>query len=49
MSAKIIDGKAFAANLTARIGDIVRDAMAAGAARPGLAVVLVGNCPSSEV
>ncbi len=49
MSAKIIDGKAFAANLTARIGDVVKDAMAAGAAQPGLAVVLVGNDAASEV
>jgi methylenetetrahydrofolate dehydrogenase (NADP+)/methenyltetrahydrofolate cyclohydrolase len=49
MSANIIDGKAFAANLTARIGDIVKDAMAAGAAQPGLAVVLVGNDAASEV
>ena len=49
MSAKIIDGKAFAANLTARIGEVVKDAMAAGAPRPGLAVVLVGNDAASEV
>jgi len=49
MSAKIIDGKAFAANLTARIGEVVKDAMAAGAPQPGLAVVLVGNDAASEV
>jgi len=49
MSAKIIDGKAFAANLTARIGEVVKDSMAAGAPQPGLAVVLVGNDAASEV
>jgi methylenetetrahydrofolate dehydrogenase (NADP+)/methenyltetrahydrofolate cyclohydrolase len=49
MSARIIDGKAFAANLTSRIGDIVKAAMAKGATQPGLAVVLVGNDAASEV
>jgi methylenetetrahydrofolate dehydrogenase (NADP+)/methenyltetrahydrofolate cyclohydrolase len=49
MSARIIDGKAFAANLTSRIGDIVKAAMAKGANQPGLAVVLVGNDAASEV
>ena len=49
MSARIIDGKAFAANLTSRIGDIVKGAMAKGATQPGLAVVLVGNDAASEV
>jgi len=49
MSARIIDGKAFAANLTSCIGDIVKAAMAKGATQPGLAVVLVGNDAASEV
>jgi len=49
MSARIIDGKAFAANLTLRIGDIIKAAMAKGATQPGLAVVLVGNDAASEV
>jgi len=49
MSARIIDGKAFAANLTSRIGDIIKAAMAKGATQPGLAVVLVGNDAASEV
>lgn len=49
MSARIIDGKAFAANLTSRICDIVKAAMAKGATQPGLAVVLVGNDAASEV
>ena len=46
---KVIDGKAFAAGLTTRIGDAVKDFMAAGHAQPGLAVVLVGEDPASQV
>ncbi|MCE2516644.1 MAG: bifunctional methylenetetrahydrofolate dehydrogenase/methenyltetrahydrofolate cyclohydrolase FolD [Alphaproteobacteria bacterium] len=46
---KIIDGKAFAAGLTERIGVAVADFVAAGHPQPGLAVVLVGENPASEV
>ena len=46
---KIIDGKAFAAGLTQRIGDAVAEFTAAGHPQPGLAVVLVGEDPASQV
>jgi methylenetetrahydrofolate dehydrogenase (NADP+)/methenyltetrahydrofolate cyclohydrolase len=46
--AEIIDGAAIAAELTARIGEAAAELRAAGV-RPGLAVVLVGNDPASEV
>ena len=47
--AKIIDGKAFAADLRARVGAEVARHMEEGGAQPGLAVVLVGENPASEV
>lgn len=47
--AQVIDGKAFAAGLTTRIGDAVKDYMAKGHQQPGLAVVLVGEDPASQV
>ena len=46
---KIIDGKAFAAGLTQRIGTAVAEFTAAGHPQPGLAVVLVGEDPASQV
>ena len=46
---KVIDGKAFAAGLTQRIGDAVAEFTAAGHPQPGLAVVLVGEDPASQV
>ncbi len=46
---KVIDGKAFAAGLTQRIGTAVSDYTAAGHPQPGLAVVLVGEDPASQV
>lgn len=46
---KIINGKEFAAGLTERIGNAVADFIAAGHPQPGLAVVLVGENPASEV
>ena len=46
---KVIDGKAFAAGLTERVGEAVNDFVAAGNPQPGLAVVLVGENPASEV
>jgi len=47
--ADIIDGKAFAAGLRARIADKVRDLKAKTGVTPGLAVVLVGEDPASKV
>jgi methylenetetrahydrofolate dehydrogenase (NADP+)/methenyltetrahydrofolate cyclohydrolase len=47
-SAKIIDGAAIAAELTGRVGDAAAALTAAGV-QPGLAVVLVGSDPASEV
>ena len=48
-TAQIIDGKAFAAGLTDKIGAAVSDFMAEGHPQPGLAVVLVGEDPASQV
>jgi len=47
--ADIIDGKAFAAGLRGRIAEAVRDLEASHNLTPGLAVVLVGENPASEV
>nr|WP_301750744.1 bifunctional methylenetetrahydrofolate dehydrogenase/methenyltetrahydrofolate cyclohydrolase FolD [uncultured Erythrobacter sp.] len=47
--AALIDGKAFAANLRARIGTLAADFAQATGRRPGLAVVLVGEDPASQV
>ena len=49
MSAQIIDGKAFAAGLRARVGEGVAAFHAASGRVPGLAVVLVGEDPASAV
>jgi len=49
MAAEIIDGKAFAAGLRARIGAHVAELGASHGLRPGLAVVLVGDDPASAV
>lgn len=49
MSAEIIDGKAFAARLRERIGGEVARVRADHGLVPGLAVVLVGEDPASEV
>ena len=49
MSAQIIDGKAFAAGLRARVGEGVATFHAASGRVPGLAVVLVGEDPASAV
>lgn len=48
-SEKIIDGKAFAANLRRRIADGVAAFRARAGRAPGLAVVLVGDDPASAV
>lgn len=49
MTAEIIDGKAFAAGLRARIASLVPAFEAAAGRVPGLAVVLVGEDPASSV
>ncbi|OHC96954.1 MAG: bifunctional methylenetetrahydrofolate dehydrogenase/methenyltetrahydrofolate cyclohydrolase [Sphingomonadales bacterium RIFCSPHIGHO2_01_FULL_65_20] len=49
MSAKIIDGKAFAAGLRARLAARVPSFVAQAGRAPGLAVVLVGEDPASQV
>jgi methylenetetrahydrofolate dehydrogenase (NADP+)/methenyltetrahydrofolate cyclohydrolase len=49
MTARIIDGKAIAAELRAKVAADVRSLAAAAGVVPGLAVVLVGNDPASEV
>jgi len=49
MSARIIDGKAIAADLRARIAAHVRQLNAAHGLIPGIAVVLVGDDPASQV
>jgi methylenetetrahydrofolate dehydrogenase (NADP+)/methenyltetrahydrofolate cyclohydrolase len=49
MTARIIDGKARAARLTAEIGEKVAARIAGGKSVPGLAVVLVGDNPASQV
>ena len=46
---KIIDGKAFAAGLRARVADGVAAFVASTGRKPGLAVVLVGEDPASAV
>ena len=48
MSATIIDGKAYAADLRARIAGAVATLQSSGVV-PGLAVVLVGEDPASQV
>jgi methylenetetrahydrofolate dehydrogenase (NADP+)/methenyltetrahydrofolate cyclohydrolase len=49
MSAKIIDGKAFSATLRVRVAEETAKLKAAHGVVPGLATVLVGNDPASEV
>jgi methylenetetrahydrofolate dehydrogenase (NADP+)/methenyltetrahydrofolate cyclohydrolase len=49
MTARIIDGKAFAADLRDKIAGQVATFRAAGGRAPGLAVVLVGEDPASAV
>ncbi len=49
MTARIIDGKAFAAALRARIAEGVADLVGRRGLVPGLAVVLVGEDPASQV
>src|SRR6187549_3326256 len=49
MTARIIDGKIIAADLRARVADEVARVKREHQLTPGLAVVLVGNDPASEV
>jgi methylenetetrahydrofolate dehydrogenase (NADP+)/methenyltetrahydrofolate cyclohydrolase len=49
MTAQLIDGTAIAASLRARVATTAADILARHAVVPGLAVVLVGNNPASQV
>lgn len=49
MPASIIDGKSIAADIRLRVREDVEHRVSAGHRRPGLAVVLVGADPASEV
>lgn len=49
MTAQIIDGKAVAAQLKAEVSDKIREKLASGHRRPGLAVILVGDDPASSI
>jgi methylenetetrahydrofolate dehydrogenase (NADP+) / methenyltetrahydrofolate cyclohydrolase len=49
MTAQIIDGKAIAADVRAKVAADVEAILAAGKPRPGLATVLVGDNPASQV
>lgn len=49
MTAKVIDGKAFAANVRARVAEHVARLKEEHGLTPGLAVVLVGEDPASQV
>lgn len=49
MTAKIIDGKATALEVRQKVAEDVAEMVAAGKPRPGLATVLVGEDPASQV
>ncbi|HXG79321.1 MAG TPA: bifunctional methylenetetrahydrofolate dehydrogenase/methenyltetrahydrofolate cyclohydrolase FolD [Methyloceanibacter sp.] len=49
MTAKIIDGKAIAAKLSEKVAGAVKQVTAEHGIEPGLAVVLVGDNPASEI
>ncbi len=49
MSAEVLDGKAIATALRARVKDVVADRVGAGDRAPALATVLVGDDPASHV
>ncbi len=49
MTAAVIDGKAFAATLRSRVGDLAAAFEAQAGRKAGLAVVLVGEDPASQV
>lgn len=49
MTAQLIDGKAVAAELKTEMSARIKEKMAEGLRRPGLAVILVGNDPASTI
>ncbi|MTD27019.1 bifunctional methylenetetrahydrofolate dehydrogenase/methenyltetrahydrofolate cyclohydrolase FolD [Erwinia sorbitola] len=49
MVAKIIDGKTIAQQVRQEVAELVRQRLAAGKRAPGLAVVLVGENPASQI
>lgn len=49
MAAQILDGKSIAADIKAHLKSEVEALVAAGKRRPGLAVILVGDNPASQV
>jgi methylenetetrahydrofolate dehydrogenase (NADP+)/methenyltetrahydrofolate cyclohydrolase len=49
VAAEVIDGKAIAADLRERVGEVVARRVGAGERSPGLATVLVGEDPASHV
>ena len=49
MTARILDGKAVAARIRAEIQQAVEERLRSGLPRPGLATVLVGDNPASQV
>src|SRR4051794_41684657 len=49
MSAQILDGKAVAQAVRERVAEGVRELIAAGGPKPGLATVLVGCDPASQI
>lgn len=49
MTAKIIDGKSVAHQITKEIREQIKTLISQGARPPGLAVILVGNDPASEI
>ena len=49
MTAKIIDGKATALEVRQKVAEDVAEMVAAGKPNPGLATVLVGEDPASQV
>lgn len=49
MVAKLIDGKAYAAQLRGKIRSTINEREEAGIRRPGLAVILVGDDPASQI
>ncbi|EFW11179.1 putative bifunctional 5,10-methylene-tetrahydrofolate dehydrogenase/ 5,10-methylene-tetrahydrofolate cyclohydrolase, partial [Serratia symbiotica str. Tucson] len=49
MAAKIIDGKTIAQQVRNEVAEQVRQRLVAGKRAPGLAVVLVGENPASQI
>jgi methylenetetrahydrofolate dehydrogenase (NADP+) / methenyltetrahydrofolate cyclohydrolase len=49
MTAQLIDGKALAREVKATVRNVIQESVASGQARPGLAVVKVGEDPASAV